>query len=119
MKKYLLVTAMLGVSAPAQAEVIRMVCSPQDKPVTRIIEIDTVKQQARQWAVMSPTVTNGPFGPYNADINGDKIVWMSVSAGGKAISTTRYVIDRVNKLMTTDISYNWDQDPWHESAPCK
>lgn len=44
---------------------------------------------------------------------------MSVKTTGKLMSTTRYVIDRVNKSMTTDISYNYDQDPWHETAACK
>src|SRR5258708_1290432 len=117
---YLVAITVLTLSASAaRAEIIRMECSPESKSVTRIIEIDPVKKQVTHWAKLSPTVTNGPFGPSDADVNEDKIVWMKVVTAGKAMNTTRYVIDRIKKSMTIDISYNYDQDPWHESDVCK
>ncbi|WP_426435897.1 hypothetical protein [Bradyrhizobium genosp. P] len=117
--KYLAAIMLLALSAlGAKAEIQLMECSP-GKSVTRIILIDTVKKEATHWAKLSPTVTNGPFGPEKADISNERVAWINVKTTGKLMSTTRYVIDRINKSMTIDISYNYDQDPWHEDAVCK
>jgi hypothetical protein len=91
MKQYLAAIMLLVLSASfAKAEIILMECNPEkNKSLTRIILIDTVKKQATHWAKFSPTQTNGPFGPYNADISDEKVVWINVSTSGKMMSTTR------------------------------
>jgi hypothetical protein len=106
-------------SRSVTAEVMKVECRPTGDPVARIVEIDTTKSQVRIWQQVSPTLTNGSRGPFVADISLEKIVWMDVAITGRAVSTTRYVLDRTKRTLSTDISYSWDQDDSHEIAPCK
>jgi hypothetical protein len=101
----------------AKVQTIKFECPAPNKAVTHIVEIDG--GQARLWARFSPTLTNGPFGPFPATITPDRISWSQSKRVGNESSRTTYVIERKTYSLSIEIKNSWDNDPWREKSPCK
>jgi hypothetical protein len=105
-------------SLPARAEIIKFECTVPGN-MKHLVEIDSGRKQATFWTVVSPTVTNGPSGPYPATQNSERVLFSNTTTVGKSSSTSKYTMDLKKQTFRIDITYNYDQDPWTRTEPCK
>jgi hypothetical protein len=106
-------------SSVAYAAPIKFECYAAKTNVTHIIEIDDAKKQARLWARFSPTLTNGPFGPYSATITPDKITFVIDNSVGRAKSLSTHTINRKTQSLNIEIDHGPGEERWKQTSPCK
>src|SRR5205085_251791 len=95
----------------ANAQTFKFECLAPTKAV-QVVEIDVKAQMARLWAKPLPDITRGPFGPFEARIAQDQIVFREAKTVGRATTMTTYTLIRKTQSLRIRIEYNWDQYPW-------
>ena len=75
-------TALVVLPHTAAAQLFKFQCVAPTK-AAHVFEINAKGQTVRHWAKPFPDVTNGPYGPYEARITSEQIVWRVATTKGK------------------------------------
>jgi hypothetical protein len=115
-------------SAPALAQTYKFDCpDPKTSEVWLTIEVDMKKQTVRHWNTMFGTA-RGPFGPHEAKITQEQIVWKTIIAKGRegsmSGSLTTWTLSRktLSLRIRDEANYIQGTGDWtYESPPrsCK
>jgi hypothetical protein len=104
------------VPASAVPQLARFECAAKTG-VVHIVEVSD--GQVRTWARFSPTLTNGPFGPFPANVTQKTISWADHKTVGDTSSVTNYVIERQSYSLNIEIRNSWERQIWREKSQCK